>query len=64
MAAKTPPDSKSEDSPRSGTRITVTIPPNDYEAIKKIAKTKKVSASWVVRDAVEVYVLKSKDTES
>jgi metal-responsive CopG/Arc/MetJ family transcriptional regulator len=40
----------------TGTRITVTIPPGDYQAVRQIAKEKKVSASWVVRDAVEKYV--------
>jgi hypothetical protein len=39
-----------------GTRLTVTIPPRDYSAVIRIAKQKKVSASWVVRDAVEKYV--------
>jgi metal-responsive CopG/Arc/MetJ family transcriptional regulator len=58
MAAKTPPDTNSGDPQRPGTRITVTIPYDDYEAVKRIAKSKKVSASWVVRDAVELYVQK------
>jgi metal-responsive CopG/Arc/MetJ family transcriptional regulator len=60
MGAKSPPDPDSEVPQRSGTRLTVTIPPDDYEALKRIAKTKKVSASWVVRDAVEIYVQKDK----
>ncbi len=64
MAAKTPPDPDSEVSPRPGTRITVTIPFEDYEAVRRIAKSKKVSASWVVRDAVEIYVQKDKPGRS
>jgi hypothetical protein len=40
----------------NGTRITVTIPPQDYEAVRLLAKEKKVSASWIVRDAVEKYI--------
>lgn len=40
----------------SGTRLTVTIPPEDYAAVRRMAKNKKVSASWIVRDAVEKYV--------
>ncbi len=40
----------------SGTRITVTIPPQDYDVVLRMAKEKKVSASWVVRDAVEKYI--------
>ena len=40
----------------SGTRITVTIPPQDYSAVRSMAKNKKVSAAWIVRDAVEKYI--------
>jgi predicted transcriptional regulator len=40
----------------SGTRITVTIPPQDYAAVRSLAKNKKVSAAWIVRDAVEKYI--------
>jgi hypothetical protein len=32
----------------SGRRITVTIPPQDYEEVLRMAKEKKVSASWIV----------------
>lgn len=46
-----------EDRPkRPPTRITVTLPPNDYESVVRISKLKRVSASWVVRDAVTNYV--------
>lgn len=37
-------------------RITVTFPVKDYEQLCRIARTKKVSASWVVRDAVDKYL--------
>jgi hypothetical protein len=40
----------------SGTRITVSIPPGDYDVILRMAKERKVSASWIVRDAVEKYI--------
>jgi len=40
----------------NGTRITVTIPPQDYAAVRSMAKNKKVSAAWIVRDAVEKYI--------
>ena len=40
----------------SGTRITVTIPSQDYAAVRSMAKNKKVSAAWIVRDAVEKYI--------
>jgi len=38
------------------TRITVTFPIKDYEQLCRIARTKRVSASWVVRDAVDKYL--------
>jgi metal-responsive CopG/Arc/MetJ family transcriptional regulator len=41
---------------RESTRITVTLPPGDYEAVVRISKSKRVSASWVVRDAVAKYI--------
>jgi metal-responsive CopG/Arc/MetJ family transcriptional regulator len=40
----------------NGTRITVSIPQQDYDAVLRMAKEKKVSASWIVRDAVEKYI--------
>ena len=41
---------------KRATRITVTLPPENYELLVRVARTKKVSASWVVRDAVEKYL--------
>lgn len=49
-------EQKKADAERSSTRITVTLPRNDYEHICRIADAKRVSASWVVRDAVNAYV--------
>lgn len=40
----------------SGTRISVTIPAHDYEVVQVMAKAKKVSAAWIIRDAVEKYI--------
>lgn len=37
------------------TRITVTLPPDNYELLVRAAKMRKVSASWIVRDAVDKY---------
>ena len=42
---------------RRSTRITVSLPPGDYEAVVHISKAKRVSASWVVRDAVAKHVM-------
>lgn len=41
---------------KRATRITVTIPRNDYEVVVQMAKAKRVSTAWVVRDAVEKYI--------
>jgi hypothetical protein len=55
MREKDPPSN----TPRqrsNGTRITVSIPRQDYDVVLRMAKEKKVSAAWIVRDAVEKYI--------
>ena len=37
-------------------RASITFPPELYKTIEDLAKRKKVSIAWVVRDAVEKYV--------
>lgn len=37
-------------------RATISFPPNVYETLEVIAKEKKVSLAWVVRDATEKYI--------
>lgn len=37
-------------------RATVSIPVSQYDVLERMAQEKKVSLSWVVRDAVENYV--------
>ena len=37
-------------------RASVTFPPELYRTLEQLAKQKKVSVSWVVRDAAEKYV--------
>ena len=44
-------------------RASISLPPDLYEGIEHIARTKKVSIAWVVRDAVEKY-LESEDSVS
>jgi hypothetical protein len=41
---------------KRATRITVTLPSEHYQVLLRMAKNKRVSASWVVRDAVEKYL--------
>jgi predicted DNA-binding protein len=38
------------------TRASITFPPELYSTLEALAKSKKVSVAWVVRDAVEKYV--------
>jgi len=51
-----PHDLHKDQPKRVSNRITVTLPPGDYEAVVRMSKSKRVSASWVVRDAVAKYV--------
>lgn len=38
------------------TRATASLPPEVYRTLQDIAKQKKVSVAWVIRDAAERYV--------
>lgn len=40
----------------SSVRASISFPPELYDALEEIARQKKVSLAWVVRDAVEQYV--------
>lgn len=37
-------------------RATISFPPEMYETLEGIAREKKVSLAWVVRDAMEKYI--------
>ena len=37
-------------------RVTASLPPEICETLQGIAKQKKVSVAWVIRDAAEKYV--------
>jgi len=37
-------------------RLSVTLPSETYVSLERIAKKKKVSLAWVVRDATEKYI--------
>jgi predicted DNA-binding protein len=37
-------------------RASISFPPELYETLEVIAKEKKVSLAWVVRDAAEKYI--------
>ena len=41
---------------KAAVRASITFPPDLYGTLEEIAKRKKVSVAWVVRDAAEKYV--------
>ena len=41
-------------------RATISFPPDLYETLEELAKQKKVSLAWVVREASENYVVAQK----
>jgi hypothetical protein len=40
----------------SSVRASISFPPDLYETLESLAKQKKVSVAWVVRDAAEKYI--------
>lgn len=49
---------KSEEA--ASVRASISFPPDIYEVLEQLARQKKVSLAWVVRDAVERYVAEQK----
>jgi len=47
---------KSEYIENSSVRASISFPPELYRTLEDIARRKKVSLAWVVRDAAEKYV--------
>ena len=47
-------------SSKAQVRATISFPPEVYETLETIAKEKKVSLAWVVREAAEKYIGGSK----
>jgi metal-responsive CopG/Arc/MetJ family transcriptional regulator len=46
---------KSTGKPRAA-RVSASLPPELYQTLQDIAKQKKVSVAWVIRDAAEKYI--------
>jgi len=40
----------------SSVRASISFPPDLYDILEEIAKQKKVSLAWVIRDAAEKYI--------
>ena len=55
MASKAQQKTRSKSEPKT-TRASVSFPNDLYETLEEIAKEKKVSVAWIVRDAAERYV--------
>ncbi len=55
MAAKAKHAKKATGEPKMP-RASVSFPPELYATLERIAKEKKVSVAWVVREAAEKYV--------
>ena len=43
-------------SSRPGCCTTISFPPDMYGTLERIARDKKVSLAWVVRDAMDMYL--------
>jgi len=55
MPTHTNQPTKQQDTPKS-VRTSVSLPPELHDTLERIAKGKKVSVAWVIRDAAEKYV--------
>ena len=56
MNAKKGADKKMSTGSSTAIRASISFPPDIYETLEVIAKEKKVSLAWVVRDAAEKYI--------
>jgi hypothetical protein len=52
------------DEDESTVRTTVTIPKSSYSEIEKIARDKRVSVAWVVREAVAEYLAENVEVDT
>jgi hypothetical protein len=48
--------------PRPMKRVTVTVDPEDYEALDRMARRSDVSASWLIRRSMREFLDRYKDT--
>lgn len=56
MKAKKSEGKKMKAENAAAVRATISFPPEIYETLEAIAKQKKVSLAWVVREAAEQYL--------
>jgi predicted DNA-binding protein len=56
MAKKLPNKKMKTTISHAAVRASISFPPDVYETLEVIAKEKKVSLAWVVREAAEQYI--------
>jgi predicted DNA-binding protein len=56
MAARKGTVKKMKAQSSAAVRASISFPPDVYETLEVIAKEKKVSLAWVVREATEKYI--------
>jgi predicted DNA-binding ribbon-helix-helix protein len=56
MKARKAARGKTEDASVGAVRASISFPREVYETLEKIARQKKVSLAWVVREAAEKYI--------
>lgn len=56
MRVKAGEGKRVKDQSTAAVRATISFPPELYTTLEEIAKQKKVSLAWVVRDAAEQYL--------
>jgi predicted DNA-binding protein len=56
MPAKAPISKTANSESQACVRASISFPPEVYETLEIIAKEKKVSLAWVVREAAEKYI--------
>ena len=56
MKAKKGDGDKLKTQSTAAVRTSISFPPDVYETLEVIAKEKKVSLAWVVREAAEKYI--------
>lgn len=56
LMAKGTADKKMKSQTTASVRASISFPPDIYETLEIIAKEKKVSLAWVVREAAEQYI--------
>ena len=55
MSKPSKPSLKQQETNKS-VRTSVSLPPTLHDTLERMAKEKKVSVAWVIRDAAEKYV--------